>query len=80
MKLGHQKPRFIKNPDHCRELDKSKNLKSGMLAPAKLNFNLKHDVESVLVRQCGQNGISSLGCSFLNLYWVPSGQLTSLVD
>lgn len=58
MKLGHQKPRFIKNPDHCRELDKSKNLKSGMLAPAKLNFNLKQDVESVLVRQCGQNGIS----------------------
>lgn len=57
MKLGHQKPRFIKNPDHCQELGKSKNLKSGMPAPAKLNFNLKQNVESVLVRQCGQNGI-----------------------
>lgn len=29
-----------------------------MPAPAKLNFNLKQNVESLLVRQCGQNGIS----------------------
>ena len=60
MKLGHQQPGFTKNPNHCWELDKdkSKNLKAGMPAPAKLNFNLKQNVESLLVRQCGQNGIS----------------------